>query len=278
MAEARAALKLAVSNLAWSGASAEVAAEVLVAEGVSGIEVAPGKLFAEPLSVSADQIAACRRWWESRGLPIVAAQSLLYGQPGLTLFDSPASRRATLAYLTRMIGLCANLGAQVLVFGSPRNRSIGQRSPAEVQDLAVAFFSELAEVARREGTRIGLEAIPPENGADYILNTHEALALVRAVNHPHFRLHLDTASLALAGEDIATAIRDAGPELCHVHISEPQLSCPGATGRVDHATIASELHRHRYGLWISIEMREVQPFCPTDLAKAVRFVREMYLR
>lgn len=278
MADARAAVKLAVSNLAWPSASAEAAAAVLAAEEVNGIEVAPGKLFAEPLSVSADQIAACRRWWESRGLPIVAAQSLLYGQPGLTLFDSPARRRATLAYLTRIIGLCANLGAQVLVFGSPKNRSIGPRSPAEVQDVAVAFFSELADVARREGSCIGLEAIPPENGADYILNTRDALALVRAVNHPHFRFHLDTASLALAGENIALAIQDACPELSHVHISEPQLRCPGTTGRVDHATIAGELHRHRYGQWISIEMRETQPFCPTDLAKAVRFVREVYLR
>lgn len=270
-------MKLAVSNLAWPAEAKEDVAKALVAAGVAGIEVAPTKIWPKPLEASDGEIDACRAWWEFRGLKIAAAQALLFGRPELTLFDSAATRRKTIDYLAGIIRICARLGAEALVFGSPKNRAIGTRAPAEVHAIAVDFFGEIGDLAHAAGTHVVLEAIPPENGADYILRAAEALALVREVNHPGFRLHLDTACMTLANDDIAATIRDGLPYLRHFHVSEPAMAAIGTSGRVDHAGFARELAQQRYGHWVSIEMREAVSFTLAGLAECVRFVRHIYV-
>jgi D-psicose/D-tagatose/L-ribulose 3-epimerase len=118
-------LRLAVSNIAWDVADDAAIAAMLVDERVGGIEIAPTKWRERPLEASATEVAEYRLLWEDRGLPIVAMQSLLFGQPELQLFGDNAQRSAMLEYLKRMVDLGAALGARSLVFGSPKNRLRG---------------------------------------------------------------------------------------------------------------------------------------------------------
>src|SRR5690348_7446484 len=96
-------LRLAVSNIAWMPEEDDAVAEVLCREGVGGVEIAPTKWRERPLHASAGDVAAFRRTWEDRGLPIVSMQSLLYGRPDLQLFGDENKRTATVEYLRRMI-------------------------------------------------------------------------------------------------------------------------------------------------------------------------------
>ena len=48
-----------------------------------------------------------------------------------------------------------------------------------------------------------MEANPPEYGADFVTRAAEAIELVKAVNHPGFRLHLDTGCMTLANDPVA---------------------------------------------------------------------------
>ena len=86
-------MRLAVSNIAWPADQDAAVAGVLRDLGVTGIEVAPTKVWPRPLEASPTEIEDYRAFWEARGFEIVAAQALLFGRPDLTLFESEAARR-----------------------------------------------------------------------------------------------------------------------------------------------------------------------------------------
>jgi sugar phosphate isomerase/epimerase len=268
-------MKLAVSNIAWPREQDGAVADLLLAHGVEGVEVAPTKLWPDPTAATDAEIDTVRRTWADRGLPIIAAQALLFGKPELTLFDAADVRERSIDYLRRIIRLCGRLGAASLVFGSPKNRLVGRLDRAAVLRIAVKVFTRLGEIAASEGTCVILEANPPEYGADFVTRAGEAIELVRLVNHPGFRLHLDTACMTLAGDPPAATIADGFDLLRHFHVSEPQLGVVGQ-GPVEHAEFAAALKRLSYARWASIEMRETQPFSLDALAGAVDFTRRIY--
>lgn len=269
-------MKLAVSNIAWPTDQDEAVADILPGLGVGGIEVAPTKVWPHPLLVAPAELDAYRRFWADRGLEIVAAQALLFGRPDLTLFESAAAQARTLDYLTGIIRVCARLGAKALVFGSPKNRRVGHLPPAVAAQLAVGFFDRLASVAEAAGTTVVMEANPPEYGADFVTRAGEAIELVRAVNRPGFRLHLDTGCMTLAHDPIRATFDAGFAHLRHFHVSEPNLDVPGISGRVDHAAFAAELARRGYSGWVSLEMREPTPFTLDGLTRDVRRVQDWY--
>lgn len=269
-------MKLAVSNIAWPKEQDAAVADALRDLGVTGVEVAPTKAWPQPLAATDAEVDAYRRFWNDRGFEVVAAQALLFGKPELTLFESPETANQTLDYLRGIVRLCARLGAGALVFGSPKNRRVGNGSPHKAKIAAVEFFTKLGEIAQAEGTTVVMEANPPEYGADFVTRAGEAVELVRAVNHPGFRLHLDTGCMTLANDPIAATFDAGFPLARHFHVSEPNLDPPGASGKVDHAAFAAELKRRGYSHWVSLEMREPKPFAVAGLADAVRRVKQTY--
>lgn len=268
-------MKLAVSNIAWPVEQDVTVADELAALGVSGIEIAPTKVWPAPLEATDAEIDAYRRFWEARGIAIVAAQALLFGRPELTLFDGAEVRERTLDYLRGVVRVCARVGAKALVFGSPKNRRAGARDRTAVQQEAIDFFGRLGAAALAEGTAVVMEANPPEYGADFVTCAGEALELVRAVGHPGFRLHLDAACMTMAGDDPGAIVPDATPYLAHFHASEPQLA-PLGTGSVAHGAFAAALAAARYDGWMSIEMRQVDPFDVAHIRDAVAVARAHY--
>ena len=269
-------MKLAVSNIAWPTEQDAAVADVLCDLGVTGVEVAPTKVWPRPPEATDAEIDAYRRFWNDRGIAIVAAQSLLFGRPDLTLFDSDDTRRKTLDYLTGIIKLCARLGAGPLVFGSPKNRRVGSMPRLRAWTEAVSFFRRLADIAGAADTTIVLEANPLEYGADFITRAAEAIDLVRAVNHAGFRLHQDTGCMTLANDPIRETFDAGFPWLRHFHVSEPDLDPPGTSARVDHAAFAAELADRGYAGWVSLEMREPTPFTLDRFAASVRWFARRY--
>lgn len=269
-------MRLAVSNIAWPRDQDPAVGRVLADLGVTAIEVAPTKVWPDPLAATDAGVEEYRQLWAEYGIEVVAAQSLLFGRPELTIFDSAGIRQETLGHLRSIVRLCSRLGARSLVFGSPKNRRIGSTPPAEARVIAVDFFRALADAAHTAGAAVVLEANPPEYGADFVTTAAEAIDFVRAVNRPGLRLHLDTACMTLAGDPIRETF-DAGFDLLHhFHTSEPNLAPPGSAGRVDHAAFAAELAGRGYAGWVSLEMREPSPFSLDAFAESVRWFAECY--
>ncbi len=264
-------MKLAASNIAWEAAEDDEVASALRANGFTGVELAPAKAFDRPAEATDAEVAACRGAWERRGLKVVALQALLFGRPDLTIFQHEETRRRTRDHLAAIVRLGGRLGARALVFGSPRNRARGPMPAEEAWPIAVSFFRDLGEVAAAAGTCLCLEPNPPRYGADFAVDSREALRLVEAVGSPGFGLHLDAACALLAGEDLPARIRACRHVLRHLHLSEPDLAPVRPGGTIDLARIGEALGDIGYQGFVSIEMKATGSNVE-DIAAAARLV------
>jgi D-psicose/D-tagatose/L-ribulose 3-epimerase len=247
-------MKIAISNIAWDDNEEGTAATILVEKGISGVEVAPTKIWPAPLEAGPESLSEYRQGWQNKGITIVALQALLFGRPELTLFESEAVREQTFHYLSRIIQLGAHLGARVLVFGSPKNRRVGDLDPQKAMETATQFFYRLGEVAYAHQTRFCIEPNAAEYGCDFIRTALEGRDLVKKVNHPGFGLHLDAGIMTMNGENYEKVLDACLVDLAHFHISEPQLGLIGA-GATEHSRLAGHLKKIGYQGWVSIEMR-----------------------
>lgn len=125
-----------------------------------------------------------------------------------------------------------------MVFGSPKNRQRGEMSYAEAFDIAKEFFGEIAKVAHENGVVFCIEPNAPQYACDFVTTAREGADLVRAVNHPGLGLHLDTACMTLAGDDIAISIRENADILSHFHVSSPMLGLVESGSLVGHSSAA----------------------------------------
>lgn len=247
-------MKITISNIAWDPTENELVVPILKRFGLQSVEIAPTKFWEKPEQATPDDIESVKGWWRGQGLDIVSAQSLLYGHPEFEIFGSQENRQATFEYMEKIIQVCGSLGAQALVFGSPKNRLIKDRPKNQAMDIAIDFFRRLGEVAEAVDTCLCVEPNPPHYGCDFITNGAEGVELVRRVDHPGFRLHLDAAGMTLAGDDYAKTIELGFPYLHHFHASEPYLGLLGE-GQTKHQVIASVLRSLSYTGWVSIEMK-----------------------
>ncbi len=269
-------MNLSISNLTWDLIEDCAIADILSGLSLGGVEIAPTKVWPAPLAVSQESISSYRRFWESRGIKIVALQSLLFGRPDLEIFKSEVVRNQTIQYLTVIIELAAHLGARVLVFGSPKNRLVGQLRDSEIIDTALEFFSTLANIAQKHGVCFCIEPNPPHYGCDFIRNATEGVNLVKLVNHPGFRLHLDAGAMIMNDEPLESAIEEGFEWLAHFHISEPNLAVPGQE-MAAHSRIARTLQQLDYDKYVSIEMiNKTGQSNPLIAQSALRFVMDTY--
>lgn len=246
-------MRLAVSNIAWPAEADGEAAALLVEGGVAAVEVTPSRVGGGAVPPDARHALEYRRFWEDRGLPIVAMQALLFGHDDLVLFGDPATRGRLLDHLSAVIDLAAEIGATNLVFGSPRNRSRGSLGLDEAQAIAGLFFRTLARRASDRGVCMLIEPNPPAYGCDFLVDAREAIEFVGLVNADGLGVHLDAGAIHLAGENPEEASQAAGRSLRHFHASEPGL-VPLGEGGVDHVTIAEALRTAGYEGYVSIEM------------------------
>lgn len=264
------ALRLAVSNIAWTPDEDDAVAELLRAEGVTGVEIAPTKWRDRPLEATAAEVAAYRRAWADRDLRIVSLQALLFGRPDLELFG--ATRGQLAEYLHRTIELGAGLGAHALVFGSPKNRLRGPLTIADAMASAAEFFRDIGDFAADHGVVVAIEANPPEYGCDFVTRTSEAVALCRAIASAGIGINGDLGGMTMSGDEPRATLEAARGYVAHFHASEPNLAELGLSA--DHAAAAAGLRAIGYDGWVSIEMRAASNILAVE--RAVRLANSIY--
>lgn len=247
-------MKIAISNLAWEKSDDEKILPILKKYKIKGIELAVTKCWTSPTEIDKKDILKYKNYWSENGIEIVATTSLLFGHPELTIFNDSKLRMQTFKYLSQMIHISSLLGAKVMVFGSPKNRITGNLPKDEVNSIAKSFFYKIGEVAEKYSLFFGIEANPTLYGTDFINSTEEAIQLVKNVNHPNFRLHLDTSTMAINKESYESTLKKGLEYSKHLHISEPGLKTIPQKDGTDHKEVAKILHNLKYNNWASIEM------------------------
>ncbi len=248
-------MKLAISNIAWTAAEEQEVAKELQKLGVKYVEIAPTKVWEDPLKATDKQIKDYLKFWEDHGIKVVAFQSMLFPHPELKIFESPENRKETLAYLKQFIALAGKMGVGVLVFGSPKNRQRGTLSKAKADVIAHEFFNELGTEARKHGVQFCIEPNATQYACDFVTNAEEGIKLVKKINNPGFGLHLDIACMTLASDNLKKAIKQGASWLKHFHISSPMLDKVVEREDVRHQEAAEALKAIGHKGFVSIEMR-----------------------
>jgi D-psicose/D-tagatose/L-ribulose 3-epimerase len=267
-------VKLAVSNIAWPAAADEEAVKTLRHACIRGIEIAPTRLWPEWTGASLPAAEAARAQYAAMGLSVAALQAILFGKPEYKLFGARAEREGLANHLRFCAEMAAALGARSLVFGAPKNRELCGLSLDTAFQAACECFAAVAPDYERHGVCLCLEANPTQYGCQFLTDSAQAASVVRAVDSPGLRLHLDTACMYLAGEDLPAAIRSNLDLVSHFHVSEPFLASMDAPA-IDHALVAGTLRELKYAGWVSLEMREAAEPGPA-LRRAVDFLARTY--
>lgn len=261
-------MRLAVSNIAWSPHDAPEVLALLRTNHVTGVEVAPTKVWPDWNGATKGAATEYRMKLADAGLAIPSLQAVLFGQPNARLFDAKG-RVSLVSHLRNIAELAEALGAAVVVLGAPKQRGLGDLPFREAFDQAVTVFRELGRVFSDHGTCLCIEPNPRRYGCTFIVNARQGVELVRAVASSGFALHLDAAAMYLENDSLEDVWDTVGSALRHFHISEPDLA-DFREPVVDHAANLRVLRAGGYSGWISLELREPQDG-PAGLARAISY-------
>ena len=250
----RPAWKYALCNEMFEGWSLERTAACAAELGYQGLELAPYTLCDAVTDLSAADRRQIRRTIEAAGLAVVGLHWLLARTEGLQLNDpDPAVRERTAQYVLALVDCCADLGGQVLIFGSPQQRNLRPGwSREEAWQSTVEIMARCGRRAQERGVCFCIEPLSLKE-TDFIVNVDEAAELVRRVAHPGFQMMVDVKAMAQAPRPIAEQIRSVHPLFQHVHVNDPNMLGPGM-GQVDFRPILSALQELNYDRWLSVEV------------------------
>lgn len=253
------------------GAQCDLAARL----GYAGLELAPFTVGAEPHRLPALRRAELRRAAADAGLRIGALHWLLLAPQGLSITSAdPRVRTATFDVIEGLVGLAADLGARVLVHGSPKQRVV----PADDRDGAVAraidAFAHAGRAAAAAGVTYCIEPLSHQE-TDFITSVAEAVAIVDQVDSPGLRTMLDCRAARLSEAD-------AVPELLgrhvptgvirHVHLNDRNGRAPGQ-GDDRFAPVLVALRDLGYTGDVGVEPFTYDPDGPTSAARAIGYLR-----
>lgn len=254
--------------------------KVLARAGYSGIELAPFVLARDVTALPRNRREEIKEIAASEGIDMVAMHWLLASPAGMSVSSpDPRVRARTRDFFEGLVDLAVDLGVPVLVFGSPKQRDIDPAwDRAGCMEHVLDFFKDMSEKclsAGRNGPVIAFEPLGPETtnvGGTF----QEALDLVRAVDHDHFKLHLDVKAMVSPGEPLAPQeqVRLAGSKLVHVHVNDGNLLGPGM-GDTDLRPIIAALKETRYGGWYSVEIFREDVSAAEVLARSIEHMREL---
>lgn len=267
-------MKLAFSNIAWDPAEEAQVLPILQQYGFTGIEVAPTKFWPDWESASLKQAKEIAEIYKEQGFVIPALQSVLFGKPDLQVFGSPKQQQQLKNHLGFIADLANAFGAKAVVFGSPKNRDPGDRTPEQAMDEAICFFNEVAPYFSDANSQLVIEANPKYYNCNFVSHWQEARSLVKQCDHPGIGLHFDLACTQLAGDSPMDAVAEVHQDIRHFHISQPDLS-PFSSPLTEHEATANLLKNYQYSKFCSVEMRRSEDPLK-DITQAARFASQIY--
>lgn len=177
--------------------------------------------------------------------------------------------------LKRKIEFTSILGGEVLCgpYYQPLGVFSGDGATEDEKKRVADVHRKAAEFAETAGVRLGIEYL--NRFECYFLNTAaDALAHVKRVDHPSFRMMYDTFHANIEEKDPIAAFREHSSSIVHFHVSENDRGTPG-TGHVPWLETFQAVRQSRYDGWMTIEaFGRALP----DLAAATRVWRDFFTR
>ncbi len=226
----------------------EAAAEVAAA-GFDYIELPVSAVDPEGPALAVERVA---EQLEKAGLRAEAFNVLLPGH--LTLCGPQVDEARIQGYLATAMQRVAQLGAEVVVWGSGRARAIPEGWPAErAREQLVAFARWAADAAARAGVKLVIEPLNRKE-SNVFLSVAEAAEFARALAHPALGVLADLYHVEEEDEP-HERVASAGSLLWHAHVAVPHSRlAPGPEHDPSpFVSFFSQLKRIGYRRRVSIE-------------------------
>jgi sugar phosphate isomerase/epimerase len=227
--------------------------------GYTGIEVAPFTLAKYAYEISPQRRQELRRQIEAADLETVGLHWLLAKTEGFYLTTPDAAVRAkTAEYLAELARLCRDLNGRVLVLGSPLQRNLLPGvSHEEGMKHAADVLRHVVPTLEEQDVVLAVEPLGPQEG-DFLNTAELGVQLIRMIDSPQVRLHLDVKAMSTESKPIPQIIRENASLMEHFHANDPNRLGPGM-GEVDFVPIFAALREVNYQGWVSVEVFDYSP-------------------
>lgn len=272
-------MRLAICNEVLRELSLEAQFEHAAALGYDGVELAPFTLGADPRTIGAREIRAVRAAAAASGVAVSGLHWLLLAPDGLSITSpDPRVRDDTLQVLRAVAALCAELGGDYLVHGSPAQRAL----PGEGPEREAAFergFEALAVAARAAesaGVTWCLEPLAAPQDA-FATCVADAVAIVERVGSPALRTMLDCRAARVSDaeaespESLVTRWVPSG-HVAHIQVNDSNRRGPGQ-GADPFAAVIAALDGVGYSGWVAVEPFDYVPDGPGCAAFSAGYLR-----
>lgn len=239
--------------------------------GYRGLEVAPFTLGDDAWRMPASRRAELRATCADAGIAVSGLHWLLAAPAGLSITTADrAVWRRSVDVLRSSVELCADLGGDYLVHGSPAQRCVA--GPDDARRAEEAWRIAASE-AGQAGVTYCLEPLA-KPACNFVNTLAEAADVVRRNGNPAFSIMIDT--LAAGREEkepVAEAIRRWMPTglVAHVQFNDRSKRGPGQ-GDDRFGPIVQALRETGYAGWIAMEPFVYEPDGPTCAARMIGYV------
>lgn len=242
--------------------------------GYDGLEVAPYTLADDPTRISDNELAGYRKIAADTGMQITGLHWLLLAPKGLSIVDpSPHTRQKTMDTLKALIHMGHELGAEVLVHGSPAQRRLGDDSAGD-RERARDYLAQAGGWAAQAGLIYCIEPLSPKE-TNFINTVAEGAELVKEIDTPGLRTMLDTSAAAQAEsapvDEVLTEWLPTG-YLAHLQLNDRNRQAPGQ-GTDQFTPILKALRAFDWQRPIAVEPFLYRPDGATTAARAIGYLR-----
>jgi sugar phosphate isomerase/epimerase len=243
--------------------------------GYDGVEIAPFTLADSVTDISPAERRTLRQQAEDAGIAVAGLHWLFVSPKGLhATTDDAATRQRTTAYLQALIRFCGDLGGEVMIVGSPKQRDV---QPGVTYETAWGRFVEMIEacvdLAAERQVILCMESIPTDQG-NFCTRLAEAVRMVEQVGHPHFQTMWDVHNAHEEQEPLPDLVRRNIRYIKHVHVQEMDGSYPGSRD-FDFASILRVLQKEDFQGYVSAEVFDFSPGPEFIARETLRYLKSL---
>lgn len=247
-------MPFAICNEIYEGWSLADACAHAAAAGYDAIELAPFTLAPLITDLTPADRSGILKTVRDAGLAVAGLHWLLARTEGFHLTHPETGiRQRTADYLVALVEACADLQGRILVFGSPKQRSLQPGvHPDEAWLWATEAFRPAVRRAEDLGVTLCMEPLAPAE-TDFINTAAEARRFAAQFGSPAMKIILDVKAMSSEGRPIPDIIRESAGAFAHFHANDPNLRGPGF-GETDFRPIAAALREVDYRGYVSVEV------------------------
>lgn len=241
--------------------------------GYEGLEIAPFTLAETVDAVPDETKKLIRDCSHKYGIKVIGTHWLLVKPEGLSVSGNDrALREKTADYLCKLARFTSELGGDIMVFGSPKQRNIGEgQTFDEVKGNVKEVLLKVLEECEKQKVFLCLEPLA-KTETNFINTAQQAVEIIEEIGNPYLKLHLDVKAMSDEEKAIPDIIRESRKHLKHFHVNDKNLSGPGF-GDVEYKPIIDALKEAEYSGWLSVEVFDFAPGAETIAKKSLEYLK-----